>query len=618
MGMLKKTLLVIIPATLFMFVSIVSMPHSVSANAGGGGGGGGTSGCAKAPNTCFGAVWRYRTTTSNSVQIPNVKTGVGGGGYTTITNCATTGGYFEYVLPTNSADPDTNNNDVRSWKIGTNAGSTTYRSEFFGGDTNYRVSSSPGDVLPATLTDGKGYSWYAVENAFNTTVALKQNNGYSWNGSSTLEWFCWQNANYNLTPTISTNPSAAVTAGGTVDADGVVKNAGPTSSNPTNWQISEIVVPKGQAAPTAGGDSSKDPKSFFGSSGFSTLDSGTNTFAAATDAFNPRTAIIPDNAAVGTKFCFVLSVQGYNQSTTDWRHSVPSCVVVAKQPSIQIIGGDLRVGAAFVGSSAPPTSAILTSITIKDNKSYGSWDEYGIAATGTVTGLASGSALAGGLACTGSTCATNTLTFANAAAPIGNYSSSTSIPDIASSFPITSSTPQYAGLGDAAQQRIETGSGTITIGGGTIPKGNWLVINAPTATVNITGNINYDPSALSSISDIPQLVIIANNINIAGNVTNVDAWLVASGTNGIINTCSDVGPTAALTTSICSNALLVNGPVMAKQLYLRRTYGSDGSTTGDPAETFNLRPDAYLWATYQASKSARLETTYSEELPPRF
>jgi len=595
-------------AVVFIAVlAVVLLPHSTFANAGTGGGG---SGSCKGSNFCtsFGAVWRYRTTNSNSVTIPGLY-----GTTVSVTNCGSFGGYFEYVLVAKNGS-----SDVRSWAIGRTdpkSNSNTYRSTFFGGATAYRPSIDNG-TLPATLVDGGDYSWPGVNTAFNN-MPTAQKNGYSWDSISRLGWFCYSSANYTLTPTISTNPSAAVTAGGTVDADGVVKNAGPTASSNVNWQISEIVVPKGQAAPTAGGDSPKDPKTFFGSSGFSVVDSGTSGFPIGTQPLSPRTVAVP-NSVIGTKLCFVLSVHPYNQGTTDWRHSAPSCVVVSKQPSIQLLGGDLRVGAAFVGNAAPAASNILTSVTINTGKSYGSWDEYGIIASGNVTGAASGSALAGGMACTGSTCATNTLTFANAAAPIGHYVSSNNIPDIASSFPVTSSTPQYSNLGDAALKRVETGSGNITIGGGTILKGQWLVVNAPTATVTITGDINYDTASLSTIGDIPQLVIIANQINIAGNVKNVDGWLIASGTNGIINTCSDIAATAPLTTSLCSNQLLVNGPVAAKQLYLRRTYGSDNGSVGQPAETFNLRPDVYLWATFQASKSARLETTYSQELPPRF
>jgi len=50
-----------------------------------------------------------------------------------------------------------------------------------------------------------------------------------------------------------------------------------------------------------------------------------------------------------------------------------------------------------------------------------------------------------------------------------------------------------------------------------------------------------------------------------------------------------------------------------------RTAGSGvGVAIGDPAEVFNLRGDAYLWATAYSSNSDRLSTVSTKELPPRF
>ncbi|HEU4715637.1 MAG TPA: hypothetical protein VFS14_02290, partial [Candidatus Saccharimonadales bacterium] len=110
------------------------------------------------------------------------------------------------------------------------------------------------------------------------------------------------------------------------------------------------------------------------------------------------------------------------------------------------------------------------------------------------------------------------------------------------------------------------------------------------------------------------VVIIANNINIHGNVRQIDAWLVASGT---INTCNDF--TGNLTSNKCNQPLAVNGPVVTNRLVLNRTAGSGtGAQSGDPAERFNLRPDAFLWAQLQASGNDKAQTVYSTELPPRF
>jgi hypothetical protein len=65
--------------------------------------------------------------------------------------------------------------------------------------------------------------------------------------------------------------------------------------------------------------------------------------------------------------------------------------------------------------------------------------------------------------------------------------------------------------------------------------------------------------------------------------------------------------------------LTVNGPVIANRLLMYRTYGAEaGQRSGDPAEVFNLRPDAYLWASGQQSGSGKIRTVQTTELPPRF
>jgi len=611
---LKSALLRLGLTAFVAILAVIVMPHTTFAEAGTGAGG---SGSCTGSNYCtsYGAVWQYRTTNSNSDTIPGLY-----GTTIRVTGCASYGGFFQYVLTARDGS-----SGVRSWAIGrttTGSNSNTYRSVYFGGQTAYRPSIN-GATLPPTLVNGGAYSWGSVRDAFNA-MPTPQKNGYSWDGNSRLGWFCYSNFNFNLTPTISTNPTAAVTAGGTVDAIGAVNNGGPTSSRAVDWQISQIIVPVGQAVPTASGDSANNPRAFYGNTGFSTVDAGNRTFGVGTDTFTPRTVAVPD-LPVGTRMCFVLSINPFNQTTTSWRHSSPRCVVIAKRPVAQILGGDLRVGAAFVGNAAPAASNIQAGIAVQSNRTYGSWGEYGLIASGSIVGAASGSAYSGGLPCV-SNCQSqiSRLSFTNATSTIGRYVATTNIPDVAASFGVSSSTPQYSSLADAANRRVVTSNSDITIAGGTIQKGDWLVINAPTRTVTITGDITYATTPLQAISDIPQLVIIANRINIAGNVNQIDAWLVASGAAGTINTCSSwngsqIAVTDRLVHTVCSAPLTVNGPVMAKSLYLRRTTGADNAAQiGNPAEVINLRPDAYLWATAQASKSSRLETTYSSELPPRF
>ena len=439
---------------------------------------------------------------------------------------------------------------------------------------------------------------------------------------------------YALTPSVAIDRSNTASVGTPVSVMPAVTNSGPTKSQAIGWQVTEFTVSPGNTAP-AGGVSGNVPCSFFTAKVTSCTsplnnDQGNTIFdgSATGRVSNSSTLLtatsytLPD-LPVGSRVCFALSVKPNSSSDTNWRHSTPICVVVSKSPLVHIFGGDLRVGAAFVGNTAV-SSQITTSVTIKTGTSYGSWAEYGIAASGAITGMASGSAYSGGLVCAAN-CVTNTLTFANTNTPtIGNFTPKTAIPDVAALFPVTSSTPTFSKLTDANTPGVETSSGLITINGGTIKKGAWLVINSPTSTVTITGDINYDPGTLQSPSDIPQLVIIANQINIEGNVKNVDAWLIASGTTGSINTCSAwkgtaVGVNDNLSSDICSDPLVINGPVMAKKLYLRRTAGADnGPNSDNSAEVINLRPDAYLWGLARVSQSSRLTTVYETELPPRF
>jgi hypothetical protein len=118
---------------------------------------------------------------------------------------------------------------------------------------------------------------------------------------------------------------------------------------------------------------------------------------------------------------------------------------------------------------------------------------------------------------------------------------------------------------------------------------------------------------MESAGEIPQLVIIANNITIVSNVTNVDAWLIAKND---LATC-DVNSSNGSFVNTCRNGLRINGPVMASRTIMRRTTFN----TSDPkqaAETVNLRGDAYIWANQLARSAGKWQTVYTTELPPRY
>lgn len=277
---------------------------------------------------------------------------------------------------------------------------------------------------------------------------------------------------------------------------------------------------------------------------------------------------------------------------------------------------------------------------------FGSWSEYGIYAPSTINLMASSSGLSGGSTSNSQSTWSN-LTFASryttttpsACSTIryGCYSpAKTTLPDPSSTFPYATAVEQSGSSwnlstlmkGRNIKPTAATTTLNLTSGVTTLGSGEWLVINAPNATVNITSNLTYTSGSLSQADQIPQLIIIAGRINIASNVTQLDAWLIAkngSTLDGRINTCSttnigtDLPITQNLSSSLCDKPLRVNGPVVANMLYLRRTAGSGvDAQSGDPAEVFNLRPDAYIWARAKTEALGSLMTTYMVELPPRY
>ncbi len=453
--------------------------------------------------------------------------------------------------------------------------------------------------------------------------------------------------NFNLTPSVSTNTSGAVEAGAIIGVNPSVHNSGTTISTNVAWELNSFRVSPTNNVPTYSNyDSNNVPCLFYVGAGVSNcglasfssggVSSNTFRFPVGTHNYTARTAVMDDLPA-GTKVCYTLSVKPRAHDSDQWRHSAPACVVIGKRPKVQIHGGDLMVG-RFIGQTGSSSSNVRTSTTVKSvsntARTFGSWVEYGIFATGSITGTASGSAYAGSAGLEGATvCNTSRLSFTSAGSltcstttPKGYYQTSTPIPDVAASFPVTSAVSSLGNnpnvdLGDTNLRGLYTATGNVNITGGNVQAGRWVVLHAPNSTVTITGNITYAGDTITQIENIPQVVIIARNINIDGGVSNVDAWLVAKGGTGQgkINTCSSVDEDANLSVNICNQPLTVNGPVMARTLLLRRTAGSEsGNSSGDPAEVFNLRPDAYLWAVARALETSRAQTVYTTELPPRF
>jgi hypothetical protein len=436
-------------------------------------------------------------------------------------------------------------------------------------------------------------------------------------------------ASYNLHPDAVPSVSS-VGNGESFNIDGGVRNNGGTASTTTNWRMTRMYFAAGVTPPaTAPADSNNAACAAYGgyaAGSCQTIAQGTRGFGLGTTAVGTNT---PDTAdlARGAQVCYTASVNTPTPSATPlWRHSALRCVIIGKKPKVQVWGGDARV-----------RGLINTSTSQINGRLFGSWGEYGVMSVGTNTGMASGSGLNGG----GDPAAPalwNKLTFANinnSGTPSFGSFTLPPVKDLGAQFGTGGGAPS-SNLGSLASGNYQVnGAGTFTINtsdiGQQAGKGKKIIIRVPNGTVRIAGNITYKGSGASdtftNVDQLPQVIIIANKIDIMNSVGRVDAWLLTARTNAApaapndaINTCGDVAPTGAITLSQCTNVLTINGPVVTSHLYLRRTAGSGATaaTAGDPAEVFNLRADTFLWARNQAAQNGKAQTVYSVELPPRF
>lgn len=451
--------------------------------------------------------------------------------------------------------------------------------------------------------------------------------------------------NYELTPSVDTDKSGIVEPDTTVKVTPDLGVSGSTTTEDTQWEVSQMIVPVGRTIP----GKANSPRAPCGSGGYyNTTGINCTNIARGTAKFNQSDNFISGtnplrdwsvllNYPIGTKICFAFSVQPRSSSSNDWAHSEPTCVTIGKNPKVQVLGGDLIVGRSEEAN-------IVTSTSLRGTTYYGSWSEYAIIPSGNVEGMASASGYAGGMNTDNLCNGLSLLTFTNANSAttpvcdnsnVGGYS--IAAPSqfnavVARLVPTTGVAPLNGAVRvqDLQSRTIYSGvaNGTINLsasasGNVQIPAGKWVVINAPNTDVRITSNIKYTDGAIGRIGDIPQLVIIAKNIIINDNVDTVDAWLFAnrSGADGVITTCDapNIVEPAGLTAGVCAARLTVNGPVVANRLNLYRTAGSGtGTDAGKPAEVFNLRPDAYLWASSFSGDNPKARTVLTTELPPRF
>lgn len=350
--------------------------------------------------------------------------------------------------------------------------------------------------------------------------------------------------------------------------------------------------------------------------------------------------VVPDY--VGYKYCHTggYRYESWYAINGNWKHDTrtdknyrnywyvysASCRTIAKKPTVAIWNGSILTAGGVTTSTSPRFDNAVMGAKVGEGGSrtlYGSWVEYLAAVGKNVNYFTSGSSLAIGsknLSAPQSiplSTGNSPLTIANKdrLGSSGIYNNSTYRTRLTTflenqATPLTSDT--LGAMNNVSNTQILTHNGDL----------------------KITGNITTNPGAYNSIYHVPQVVIFVHgNLEIASDVTRIDAWLII---DGKINTCSDFtyGSTEADAVNrlrdTCNKQLVFNGPVLANGLTLNRSFGSDplvtrtGTFGAPPAkynagEIFNLRMDTYLWAYAQAGRYASSYTeSYSRELAPRY
>ncbi|MBR2831045.1 hypothetical protein IKE83_01665 [Candidatus Saccharibacteria bacterium] len=385
------------------------------------------------------------------------------------------------------------------------------------------------------------------------------------------------------------------------------------------------------------------------------------------------------DASAGDYFCMAMAVYpatsgAFNNldphGDYNWRIMKPECRVIAKRPSMQVLGGSVFSNGNMTANVNEKNNfwsnyAYITNYIPFHNNSgnqrvrFGTWVEEAIVANGKVQQIASGAALGyNGESAVGIGEENSTLNFCQRWVPLtfANYSSQIGYPCdtpsseysgvVGVSLPtenrsalvdywgvgVMGSEYSIGNLGDLnVGQEIRSLTekdvrevnviGGVTISGGSIAANQTRIVKT-TGDVNISGNIEYISGELSLAGEVPQVVIYAGgDINISCDVKQIDAILIAGGT---VRTCANnpngVGSQAVGSKTAGEYSLTIRGMVIANKVEATREYGNGvGDHSGDPAETINYDTSALVWGRYMAGsgESNTLTLTYQHELAPR-
>lgn len=445
--------------------------------------------------------------------------------------------------------------------------------------------------------------------------------------------------NYELTPKITTDSGNSYTvnkeAGESVKINPVVNNLKAAKTRNTEWKLTYFEVKSEEStvgdnqidnntsdtcsvySSTVSGEDVKNGCTVKASGQNRTFNNnGDNSFSDNEISQEIRNFTIPGDAALGTRYCFALSINPYKMNKTDnyddqskvsnqWRHSAPVCIQVVKKPKMQVWG-----------ASAWASGGVQMSVTKVNNTTFGSWAEYELVSPKLIKSMASASGYSGGVLST---------EFKQIAkltprtdSELGNYESSWSgnSTDIINNF---RSRYEAEALTGWDYSKLNNNGRIVAYKTSNISLGNITLVNGQSAVIFVNGDLNIDGDIITDLGsatspyNIPQMVIIASgNINIQNNVTRVDAWLLSEKD---LKTCAVVK--SSVNQNNCGNQLVINGPTVANNVKSWRTAGSSGDFSS-PAEIYNLRADAYLWLHSRSGGDGKIITTYTNELPVRF
>ena len=334
-----------------------------------------------------------------------------------------------------------------------------------------------------------------------------------------------------------------------------------------------------------------------------------------------------DASAIGGKY-------GYNPLSNNYVYSGLTCFTLIGFPTTEIWGGnvysegDIKTKVYEHGNYIFAAGAKATRTS---SYALGSWADYGIISKGNIVGLASSKSLPRNKTGNASIsipvydCDNHRLTINNnGCSATSNTPPEDNVTNIGNSIinsPRTKTKILSTYRGESDKYDYE--ATTVISSAGTLPNGRTKVFYS-SGDIVINTDMKPYAASYSKVSDIPQYIVIAEgNINIAKNVTEVDAWLVA---NGTINTCTEADGARNEANfrrnehdyykEECGNKLTINGPVYANKINLQRTRYDNKTDT--LAEKFDVSAFSFYWAYSQSSLGGKASTAYMRNLPPRY